>query len=61
MKSNKRLPSFIFNSSSNHFEEFTNRIKQKSFLPEEEKENVQLVASYWPKTHLKFELKNKQK
>nr|CAD2183003.1 unnamed protein product [Meloidogyne enterolobii] len=31
MKSNKRLPSLIFISSSNHFEEFTNRIKQNIF------------------------------
>jgi len=61
MASKTRLVSLTFISSSNHFEEFANRIKQKYFLPEGERENIQLFANYWPKNQLKLELENKQK
>ncbi|KAF7633638.1 PAP_central domain-containing protein [Meloidogyne graminicola] len=56
----RRLPEFIFISSFDRFEEFSNKIKQKYILIEENK-NFDLITNYWPKNQLILELNNKQK
>jgi len=61
MSSTTRLASLTFISSSNHFEEFANKIKQKYILPEEEGKNIQLLANYWLKIQLKSELRDKNR